>query len=307
MIKEYPFWYASYKILIDEGYSQNKASKVLGVPRITIYKFLKSLESENIDTPVIGFLDIETAPHLAYSFGRWKQFLSQDSIEKEGFILCASWRFSSSNEIHSVAIETVEDMIDGNDSKILESLYDFFEKCDIVVAHNGKRFDIPMIKTRLLAHGFPPVKNVKVIDTLSIARSQFRFPSNKLDSICAYLGLGRKLGHDGISLWIRCLKGDKDAMQEMVEYNKYDVVLLEMLYYKLRAWDNQHPVVSTYYADDELRCSCCGSENIKETGNYIFSPTGKFTEFVCGDCGKRSKLQVNLLSKTKRKNILRNS
>src|SRR5574343_1290338 len=91
---------------------------------------------------------------------------------------------------------------DGNDLPILEQIRELLDEADGVIAHNNKRFDLPMIRTFMLRAGMPPLKPLRVYDTLAMAKKQFRFPHNSLDGIAAYLGMEeRKKHHEGIALW----------------------------------------------------------------------------------------------------------
>jgi len=90
------------------------------------------------------------------------------------------------------------------------------------------------LNTRFLINGLGLPIPFKPIDTLSLARKTFSFSSNKLDYICQVLGLPAKSEHSGYDLWLRCLKGDKSALQEMVAYNRNDVVITEDVYHILK-------------------------------------------------------------------------
>jgi len=57
-----------------------------------------------------------------------------------------------------------------------------------LVGHNIKNFDIPMIQQKLHEIGKQLV-NVKVIDTLTLARKSKLFESNTLQSLCKYFDL----------------------------------------------------------------------------------------------------------------------
>ena len=37
--------------------------------------------------------------------------------------------------------------------KLLEKIVEFRNKCDVLVAHNGDRFDFPTLNARLIYHG----------------------------------------------------------------------------------------------------------------------------------------------------------
>lgn len=294
----------NYKKLVEEGCSQRTACKMLGIPRTTMQGILaRSGEVVNKRTPKVLFWDVENAPSVGVSFSRWKVNLSPDHIVSEGgWLISACYKWGGESEIHSLVL-TPEEAIMKDDSRIVASLYEVFEEADIVVGQNGDRFDIPLFKTRLIKHHMPPHKTVKTVDTLKIAK-QLKFNSNKLDSLAKEMGIGRKVQHSGIDLWIRCMMGEQEALDEMVEYNIQDVDLLEQVYTRLKAFDSKHPNVSHFYDDDLVRCPVCGGTDVQPTGNSIFTPVSEFSEMVCGDCGHRSRTRKSINTKEKRENIL---
>ena len=75
-----------------------------------------------------------------------------------------------------------------------------------MVAHNLKQFDFKVANTRFAAHSLPPISPTKLIDTLEIAKKNFRFPDNKLNTIANYFGLGSKTEGHGADMWRKCLE-----------------------------------------------------------------------------------------------------
>lgn len=253
--------------------------------------------------PRILFFDLESTPSIVATFGRWKQNIGTESVLREGgFLLSACWKYLGEDTVTKMVL-TPEQAIAGDDTSIVCGLYEAFEQSDIVVAHNAARFDVPLFKTRLISHGMPPPKTVKVVDTLQIAKG-LRFNSNKLDSLGNYLDVGRKIETTGISLWIRCMHGDQSALKEMVDYNEQDVILLERVYMRLRAFDTRPANAGHYFSDDYHRCPVCGSTHIEPTGSSVFTPVSEFAEVLCNDCGHRSRTRTIINSKEKRKNLL---
>lgn len=285
------------------GSSSREIAEALGISKSGVNDFLSSGEKPKQEGPRVLFLDLETAPATVVTFGRFNVNISQDHVIKEGhYILTAAWSWLDSDTVYRIQL-TPDEAISGNDLDIAASLYEVIEEADIVIAHNAVKFDMPVIKTRLLANGLPPHKTVKILDTLKMAK-HFRFPSNKLDSIAAYLKLGRKVDTGGIDLWVRCINGDKEALDEMTEYNDHDVVLLKEVYNKLAAFNSGTANFGNYYDDDKHHCPACGSTAVTETGNFVYTPVSKFEEVVCNDCGHRSRLRTAVNTKEQRKKAL---
>lgn len=156
------------------------------------------------------------------------------------------------------------------------------DKAQIIVAHNGKDFDIKIANARFAVLGFTPPSPYKVVDTKTEAKKYLRLPSNKLNDLCDYFGIGRKVEHEGFPLWTKCMSGDSAAWRRMLKYNKQDVVLLEQLYLKLRPWMVSHPNAGMYTIGDV--CPKCGSDHMTRQG-YSITKTAKYQQWQCQCCG----------------------
>lgn len=176
------------------------------------------------------------------------------------------------------------------------------DEADIVIAHFGDRFDIPTLNARAILNDLPPYNTVRSIDTKKVASSTFKFPSNKLDALAKYFGIPGKIDTE-FQLWIDCLKGKENAIEEMRVYNVQDIEVLEAVYLKLRPYVKSHPNVAVYMDTETRVCSSCGSKNIKETDRYQYTNTGKFKIWRC-ECGAESRGRRTDFDKTKGKKLL---
>lgn len=289
-----------------EGYSSRAIADITGLSKSGINYYLngrKSRQKPQTDGPRILLFDLENTPSIGAAFQRWQVNLSQDHIVREGgCLISACWKFVGEDKIYS-AVQTPKEARADNDVSILCQLYEAWDSADMVVAHNAKRFDVPLFKTRLLLAGLPPPKTVKVIDTLRIVKG-LKFNSNKLDSLCEVLGIGRKMEHEGIRLWLDCMEGDKKALKKMLNYNEQDIVLLEELYHAVKAFDSNPHNAAHYFDGSEARCPVCGSLDLTPTGHLVYTPVSEFPEVQCGDCGHRSRTRQAVNSKEKRANLL---
>lgn len=293
-----------------EGYSSRQIADVLNInSKSTVNNMINRSGIRDIPEKGTGarilYIDVENAPCIAAVFGRFNINLTQNNIiENGGQIISAVWMWEGSDKLHGV-IMTPEEAKNRDDSRVIANIYEAIENSDIIVAQNGDRFDLPKFKTRCIVNGFPPPKKLRTVDTLKIAK-QLGFPSNRLDALGDYLGVGRKIENSGISLWIECLKGNKKALDEMYEYNKQDVLLLRDVYMKIRAYDARHPNLGNYYNDENSRCTVCGSTNVYQTGNSVFTQVSEYSEVQCNNCGHRMRTRKNLKTKEKMKNTLMN-
>lgn len=197
----------------------------------------------------------------------------------------------------------------GNDDRALVTeLCLLLDEADIVIAHNAKKFDIPVINGRAVVHGIAPPSPYKVIDTLLVARKEFRFLSNKLEHLADVLGCAPKLQHakyPGFKLWLECMQHNEEAWQEMKDYNIQDVQTLEEIYLKLRPWMTQHPNLGVLHEEDVPVCPKCGSKHLHRRG-FTTTNVSKFQRLRCMDCGGWSRTRYNELDGEKRKQLVAN-
>lgn len=228
--------------------------------------------------------DIETSPNISYTWGKWEQ----DVIEflEEGHLLCYSWKWLGDKKVQSKSLPDFKGYKQNldDDYQLVKSLHKLFQEADIIVAHNGSSFDVKMSNRFFLKHGLDPISEYRIVDTKLLAKSKFRFNSNKLDDLGSYLGLGMKLETGGFDLWKECMKGDLNSWRLMVKYNQQDVTLLEQIYNKLVPWC-KHPIVYT----DKIGCRVCGSHDLQHRGwAYVDSGKSRKPRVRCNKCGRWS-------------------
>ena len=269
----------------------------------TRYRIDEKHLSQPSSAPKILILDIETSPCMAYVWQTsvWKARISQEQISSQWFILTYSCKWLGSNEMISGRL-TGREALEENDYRITIDLWKLLSQADIVVAHNGSKFDIPNIQTRFVVHGLPPASSFKQIDTLKVAQQQFGFTHNSLNSLAQVFGIEEKI-HTGFELWKRCLFGEDEALKEMEVYNRHDVEMLELIYLRLRPYIKSHPNYNLYMDSDVPVCSHCGSKNITPDGYYYFTQTGKYQNYRCLDCGAESRGRKSVLDKKKQLTI----
>lgn len=254
--------------------------------------------------PKILLLDIETAPIEAYVWNLGETNVNIDMVKQNTTMFCyaAKWLDKPKIYFDKVKLDNVRD-----DYKISKSLKKLVDQADIIIGHNIKKFDRKKSNYRMVVNNLQPTNNaVKIIDTLQIARKYFAFDSNKLEHLANILNLKyKKLKHEtfsGNALWIACLNKNKKAWREMEHYNKYDVLVLEEAYKKLIPWDNSINF-NVFHDHNENKCSC-GSYVVKKSG-FRYTAAGKFQSYMCLTCGKRWQGRTNLLSKIKKRDMLR--
>lgn len=296
--------------LKNKGLSSRQIAEIVGVGKSTVNdvynrEFSSRVNQWELDArkePKLLVFDLEISPSIAASFGRFNQTIGHNNVIREGgAIISAAWKWYGDTNVKSVVMTPAESVKD-NDTRIVCELYEAFEQADAVIAHNAS-FDMGVFKARLAIHHLPMHKTVKVIDTYKISKGM-RFNSRKLDSLADYFNAGRKVTHEGISLWIKCMNGDTESLENMRVYNEQDVVLLEEVYNCIKAYDNKPVNLGQYFEDSQQHCPACGSTDVASTGNLVYTEVSSFDEVLCNSCGHRSRKRIQRNAKVKRQNML---
>ena len=223
-------------------------------------------------------LDIETAPNLVHVWGLWQQNVGLPQIIDAGYVMCWAAKWVGSD---TVLFDSIHQ---SSPKRMLKNIHKLLDEADVVIHWNGSKFDIPTLNKEFIEHGMLPPAPYKQIDLLKTSRSQFKFPSNKLDYIAQALGLGRKYKHRGHELWISCMNHDPEAWVEMEEYNRQDVILLEEAYKKFKPWIKDHPNYQLYSEESDV-CPRCGTSGTLKARGYAYTAAGKYQRFRCSSCG----------------------
>lgn len=198
-------------------------------------------------------IDIETSPHLVKTWGLRDQNVGLNQIVETGGVICFAAKWYDEKRVIFRS-----DHHDGHDAMVAAA-WELLDTADALVHYNGKAFDVKHLHREFVLAGMPPPSPHRDIDLLTVARSRFKFASNKLDHVADQLGLGNKVKHAGFDLWTGCANGDEKSWREMKRYNVQDVRLTEALYDRLRPWIKNHPHVGRYTGAID-GCPNCGSD-----------------------------------------------
>lgn len=233
--------------------------------------------------PRILFFDIETAPNLSYVWGHYQQDVI--AHEREWYVLCVGYMWLGDKRAKVLALPDYEgyEKDPENDKALAQEVWDLLDEADIVIAHNGDKFDVKKMNARFLAHGLGPPSSYKTVDTLKGARRAFKLNSNRLGDLGAFLGVGEKQKTDGFQTWAGCMRGDEKAWGTMTRYCRQDVELLGRVYLKLLPWLGSHPNLNVYPGEPKDRCPRCGSAKRQRRG-YAISRTMRYIRYQCNGC-----------------------
>lgn len=239
--------------------------------------------------PKILIWDIETSPIVAAVWGLFNQNINYESIIDEWYIICAAWKWADSKEVETSSVldcKTRFKKDHKDDYHVVRKLHKVLSEADVLVAHNGDKFDLKKFNARALYHGFKPIPPIPTIDTLKVARKHFKLTSNRLDYIGQHLGVGKKVDTPK-GLWMDVIRGSSEAVETMVKYNVGDITLLEDVYLKLRPFMTNHPNMNVLQYGEHDRCPNCGSFEIRKEG-FLYTRLAKKQRYKCKSCGAYS-------------------
>ena len=300
--------FQEYSKLIEEGHSQRSACLILGLNRSTIQRYIKGvLEADSIlDTvfnvqnqndytdwqskpkpelskPKLLHYDLECTLSKSYHFGQYKQNLSVKQQVQEGHLLSHAWAWGDEPVVGSIL--TREEVLNHDPERLVLEAWSLLDNADVVVAHYGKKFDIPKLNGYFLKYGLQPPSPFKVVDTKEISSKKFLLPFNSLEYLAKALGVQQKIDNSGIQLWIDCDHGKQEALDEMLAYNIGDVEALRDVYNRLITWDNNGVNMSLYNGEHEALCTHCGSDDITSLdGKYTYTAQRKYSLYRCNSC-----------------------
>lgn len=226
-------------------------------------------------------LDIETSPLIVYVWELKDQYVGLNQMIQDWEIM--AWSAKRLGEPAS-SIRYYDKRHNKDDKAILQPLWEMLNEADIVITQNGKAFDAKKINARFMLHKMPPPKPYKHLDTYLIAKNAAAFTSHSLEYLSERLNTKyKKLSHSkfpGLSLWKECLKGNKEAWEEMKKYNIHDVLSTEEFYLKIRAWA---PASAPDVYSRLGECKTCGSRHLIKQG-FDRTKTGIWQQLQCTKC-----------------------
>ena len=178
--------------------------------------------------------DLETSPNIGWFWrAGFKQNINTNQILQERAIICVSYKWLGEDTVYNLNWDSNQ-----CDRFLIEQFVEVLNEADLIIAHNGDRFDIKWLRTRALFHRIPMLPNYKQFDTLKVAKSKLYLNSNRLDYISKFLGFEGKI-ETTPDLWNKVvIKNDRDALNGMLDYCDEDVRQLEKVYNELKYLDN---------------------------------------------------------------------
>ena len=236
--------------------------------------------------------DVEKLFSRVPSLGNWPgRTLKGDMMT----IINFGYKILGEKETHCEVSWDYSDDIN-NDAALCHIAYEILKDADGIVTHNGKRFDVKVLNTRLAKWGLPPLPKIPHADTKVIAKRGLSLYSNSLNEVAKFFELDTKMENGGWDLWVKVYNGDEKAKKTMVEYCKQDVRVLEQVFNKLRPYakNSEIPNYALYSEDGEGQCSTCGSKAVEKHGVRA-TATRIVQRYRCRDCGSTHSATKNIL------------
>jgi uncharacterized protein YprB with RNaseH-like and TPR domain len=171
----------------------------------------------------LGYLDIET-DGLTADFGTMLTWCIKDK----------------GGDIHSSVVTKKELFDDKGDQRLVEDLIKKLWEYKIIITYYGTGFDLPFVRTKALRYGFkfPGYGDIFHWDMYYTVKNKLCLSRNSLANVCDYLGIYGKTEINK-DVWRRAKYGDTNALKQVLEHNKGDVIILERLHDELefsRKW-----------------------------------------------------------------------
>ncbi|MDI6798829.1 MAG: ribonuclease H-like domain-containing protein [Candidatus Aenigmarchaeota archaeon] len=128
------------------------------------------------------------------------------------------------------------------EKKIIEETMELLRKYreePIIIWYSG--FDIPFFVSRAIKNGLDvsDIYDFRIIDLCKLVQENLKFASNKLDEVSKFLGIKKNLivtGKDVQKLYLKAIKGNRKAREEIVEHCIDDLKALKEIFRKLEKY-----------------------------------------------------------------------
>lgn len=171
----------------------------------------------------IAFIDIETT-NLVATYG-WM----------------ISWAIKPLNGKPITGVVKPREVHNGTvDKRICKEFIEAIKPYNFLVGHYSERFDLPYLRTRCLLHKIPfPIYGEKFHkDTWRIIRGKLKLHSNRLETICDFLGIESKEHRLNTKIWQQATAGRPYALNYIRKHNIEDVISTEKVFKRIIPYTN---------------------------------------------------------------------
>lgn len=225
------------------------------------------------------FYDTEVSRAVVEGYGNKWEFKVVKFVRPQ-YLMCYAYKWLGDKKTTFVGRHDFKTY-----NEFVQSLVNLLNEANVVIAHNAIKFDNKMSNTFFVTEKILPPSPFKTIDTLQVARSVFKFPSNSLNDLAEFLGLGskKKITYADLEDDYMTDNPSERTKRHMRLYTIKDVDLLEQIYLIERPYMKTHPNMAALLRKP-FACTRCGSSNLQSRGEKTFG-TGTFHYYSCNDCG----------------------
>lgn len=235
------------------------------------------------------YFDMEKSPYLGWFYrSNNPQFINYNQIIQHDFIPCFQWQFEGEKK------PSVYTMVDNlrfyksdptNDIKVVKKISEVIDQCDVLVIHNGKRFDWPEYVRKLKFHRLPAVRKPYIFDTLTESKKENNF-SNSLKNIADYYGLTPKGENesDPAKLIYGPLKDRIENIKNLAEYGLKDIAPMREYFLLSKGYAERVPHIKS----GKVCCCYCGGQNYQNRGDQYLTGLNAYKNwYFCKDCQRK--------------------
>lgn len=223
-----------------------------------------------------------------------------------GSVCAFSWKDYDKDIVRTLTVKDYPDTYRRDifdDSKLIVDIAEVLNEFNILIGHNAKStakwgFDLKYINTRLILHGYAPIREIAEVDTLhDMAKKHLKFRSNSLINLAKALGFPEELVDQKGDMdfprdWNAVIVKRPGAMAKMIRRNKVDVVLTQMLYDRLLPMTTNHPNIGFMrgYEPKDYPCPTCGAcDKVNNKDRVFLKHRGAVQRLICRRCNKTYK------------------
>jgi hypothetical protein len=246
----------------------------------------------NTKNDKIMVYDIETSYVLFEGWSTGKTYNSWKDIhgEKCTKIISVSWKWIGEDKVYALTWDENQ-----CDKQLMIQFLKEYNKAVMVVGFNNNSFDNKIINSRAWIHSLFIKTHITSFDVYRHVDKTQRHQSKSLAYLCEVKGLtSQKLTHRGKIMWREIQFGSKEvqknALKEMVNYNKGDIVSTEELYVTLRPYFKHAIHFGVKDGLPKWVCPNTGSTNIKLLDTK-YTPAGTVQRILyCEESGTQYKV-----------------
>lgn len=236
------------------------------------------------------FFDMEKSPYLGWFYRSNKpQFINYNQIIQHDFIPSIQWQFEGEKKPSCYTM--VDDLKHfkkdpTNDKLVVMKAAELIDQCDVMVIHNGKRFDWPEFLRKLKFHRLPAVRKPYIFDTLTESKKENNF-SNSLKNVADYYGLTPKGENDSDPA--KLIFGSIDEriihIKKLAKYGLKDIAPMREYYHLSKGYSESVPHIK----EGKGVCCCyCGGQNYQNRGETYLKGLNQFRNwYFCKSCQRK--------------------